>query len=146
MRSVTPEAIGLAGWLVAALVAGAMALGVVTGAGGGGRRVQHAPDTGKRVGSEREPLQGVAVEARGEFGEDTFGPWSALPTNAEGNFEIEVPDGTFRLHLSLESTGSGACFLGYFGSDGRRARYGQVERVVLDPPPERGGRSPLAPV
>lgn len=78
-----------------------------------------------------EPLEGITVQAWGESEDDTFGPWSAVPTNVEGNFEIEVPAGTFRLRLSLESAGSGACFLGYFGSDGRRATYWEVTLVVV---------------
>ena len=137
MRALAQEATGLAGWLAAALVAGGMALGWSPAPEGAaaqssGHEVRATHQIrGTVSGPSGEPLQGIAVQARGEFEEDTFGPWSALPTNAEGNFEIEVPDGTFRLHLSLESAGSGACFLGYFGSDGSRAPYGQVERVVV---------------
>ncbi|MXY87727.1 MAG: hypothetical protein F4Y92_02565 [Dehalococcoidia bacterium] len=83
-------------------------------------------------GPSGEPLEGISVQAWGDPGGDTFGPWSDLSTNAEGHFEIEVPEGTFRLRLSLEFEGSGGCFLGYFGSDGRRAPLGQVARVVVD--------------
>ncbi len=131
MRALAPEATGLTVWLAAALIAGGMVLGWAPAPDGAAAQSSTHQIRGNVSGPSGEPLQGIAVQARGEFGEDTFGPWSALPTNAEGNFEIEVPDGTFRLHLSLESAGSGACFLGYFGSDGKRARYGQVERVVV---------------
>ena len=82
-------------------------------------------------GPRGEPLEGIAVQAFGDYGEDNWGPWSALPTNTEGSFGIEVPEGTFRLHLSVEPAGGGTCFLGYFGSDGRRAPFGEVTQLAV---------------
>ena len=78
-----------------------------------------------------EPLQGVAIRALGELGDDSRGPWRGLPTNAEGRFQIEVPDGTYSLDLSLEFADGGTCELGSFGSDGRRAPYWEVTRLVV---------------
>ena len=131
MRALAPRATRLAVWLAAALIAGGMALGWSPAPEVAAAQSSTHQIRGTVSGPSGELLRGIVVQARGESEDDTVGPWSALPTKADGDFELEVPDGTFRLHLSLESAGSGACFLGYFGSDGRRAPYGQVERVVV---------------
>lgn len=78
-----------------------------------------------------EPLEGIDVQAFGELGEDNRGPWRALRTKADGSFRIEVPEGSYHLHLSLESAGGRACFLGYFGSSGRRSLLEGVMRLVV---------------
>ncbi len=78
-----------------------------------------------------EPLEGIAIRAFGEFGGHSWGPWGGLPTNTEGRFQIEVPEGTFVLHLSLVSAGSAECVLGYFGSDGRRTPLQGIARLVV---------------
>ena len=131
MRAPTGQALGPAVWLAAALVAGAMALAWSLPPGGAAAQSSRYEIQGIVSGPGGEPLEGISVEARGEFGEDTFGPWTALPTNAEGQFAIAVPEGMFRLRLSLEFEGSGGCFLGYFGSDSARAPYGDVALVVV---------------
>ena len=121
----------LAVWLVAALVAGGMALGWSPAPEEVAAQSSRHEIRGTVSGPSGEPLEGIAVEAWGESGEDTFGPWSAVPTGTDGSFSLEVPEGRFRLRLSLEFEGSGACFLGYFGSDGRRATYGEVALVAV---------------
>ena len=137
MRALAQEATGLAGWLAAALVVGGLALGwspapegaAAQSSGDEVRATHHI--RGTVSGPSGEPLEGIAVQAFGEYGEDNWGPWSALPTNTEGGFGIEVPEGKFRLHLSVESEGGEACVLGYFGSDGRRAPFREVTRLVV---------------
>ncbi len=86
---------------------------------------------GSVSGPRGEPLEGIVVQAFGEYGEDSWGPWSALPTDAEGRFGIEVPDGAFRLSLSLELADGGTCDLGSFGSDGRRTPSRGITRLVV---------------
>ena len=126
MRALAQEATGLAGWLAAALVVGGMALGwspapegAAAQSSGDEVRATHQI-RGTVSGPSGEPLEGIAVQAFGEYPESPRGPWTALPTNTDGSFGIEVPTGTFRLRLSLESAGGGACFLGYFESNGKR--------------------------
>lgn len=131
MRALAREAAGLAVWLAATLVAGGMALGWSLAPEGAAAQSSRHEIRGIVSGPSGEPLQGISVEAWGEYGEDTFGPWHALPTKADGSFGIEVPEGMFRLRLSLEFEGSGGCFLGYFGSDGERGRLFQVAPVVV---------------
>ena len=81
-----------------------------------------------------EPLEGITVRALREYREYegvSWVPWSDLLTDTEGRFGIEVPEGTYSLHLSLESAGGGVCVLGYFGSDGRRAPLQGIARLVV---------------
>ena len=137
MRALAQEAPGLAGWLAAALVAGGMALGWSPAPEGAaaqssGHEVRATHQIrGTVSGPSGEPLEGIAVRAFGKYGEDNWGPWRALPTNTEGSFGIEVPEGKFRLHLSVEPAGGGTCFLGYFGSDGRHAPFGEVTQLAV---------------
>ena len=131
MLALTRQASGLAVWLAAALVAGGIALGWAPAPEEAAAQSSRHEIQGIVSDPGGEPLEGISVEAWGKLGEDTFGPWTALPTNAEGQFAIAVPEGMFRLRLSLEFEGSGGCFLGYFGSDGARAPYGDVALVVV---------------
>ncbi len=137
MGALAQEATGLAAWLAAVLVAVGMALGWSPAPEGAaaqssGHEVRATHQIrGTVSGPSGEPLEGIAVQAVGEYGEDNWGPWSALPTNTEGSFAIEVPEGTFRLHLSVEPAGGGSCVLGYFGSDGTRAPFEEVTRLAV---------------
>ena len=131
MRTLTREASGLAVWLAAALTAGGMALGWSPTPDGAAAQSSTREIRGTVLGSSGEPVEGIDVQAFGDFGEDNWGPWSALPTTADGSFRIEVPAGNFRLRLSLEFGGGGTCYLGYFGSDGRRAPLREVTPLVV---------------
>lgn len=131
MRALAREATGIVVWLAAALMAGGVALGLSPAADGATAQSGKHEIQGTVLGPSGEPLEGVVVQAVGELGEDNWGLWTASPTSAEGSFETAVPDGASRLRLSLEFAASGACFLGYFGSDGRRAPYGEVTQVVV---------------
>ena len=137
MRALAPEATGLMVWLAAALIAGGMALGwspapegAAAQSSGHEIRATHQI-RGTVSGPRGEPLEGIAVRAFGEYGDDTWGPWSAPPTDSEGRFAMEVPEGAFSFQLSREFADGGTCRLGYFGSDGRRAPLQGMTRLVV---------------
>ncbi|MCY3883177.1 MAG: carboxypeptidase-like regulatory domain-containing protein [Chloroflexi bacterium] len=122
----------LAAWLAAALVAGGVALGWSPAPEGAAAQSSTRHEIrGTVSGPSGEPLEGITVQAWGEYGGDTFRHWTAVPTDTAGSFRMEVPAGMYRLRLSLEFEGSGGCFLGYFGSDGRRGGYGEVALVAV---------------
>ncbi len=85
---------------------------------------------GTVVGPDQELLEGIHVRLYGRSSDHNLGPWTGSKTGPDGTFAIEVPAGSYRLHLRAELEDGGDCVLGNYGADGRRAS-GDVTRIVV---------------
>ena len=85
---------------------------------------------GTVVGPDQQPLAGINVRLWGLSSDHNLGPWTGEGTGPDGAFAIEVPAGSYRLHLRAELEDGGDCVLGNYGADGRRAS-GDVTRIVV---------------
>ena len=71
---------------------------------------------GTVVGPAEEPVEGIDVRLYGRFSR-TQNAWTGKETGPDGTFAVEVPEGSYRLHLTAQLENGGTCVLGSYGDD-----------------------------